>query len=653
MKGWNGVNRGENIERGVSGLLDLVANIRDEELASYDAMLREKILGVAQQHDALFMYVMMHHATVTYYYFIGEDMHFVDRASSNELSSRHLLCLVVEAIQKYREIFGLTLPMNGLRDYNAYAAKIEKDGRDSKFQSDSSRFPGKFNRFEGKTDHQGERNPRGHPGKKLRRVLNIDSRDTSGTNTATHFTSTPALSVTPKPEDAFYGPPPSSTTKQESQEPKSMAVMCHQLPDGTYMPVTKVRLLIDTGNSVETLIPSSLMPFMFNIQKCHEEVFSFNSKEQAAIARYRGELMFLAELDDGSWDYMKIKGLIMDECPDDEIILARNALSNTIELRKGNVRVLQCLLREAARPIALDSDCTTEIIPVNVLSQDLKERDIKIKKASRYQRILRVTTTDSGEKATETGIEAITSLMKDLGISTMGINPQLESALERLILRIHRFVGHAPATIISKLAHYYNVIVSPSEIQGVVESCSTCIHSRKNAKPVKAVTKTHDLTIAYTDITQPTTKDGIHGAKYIACFVDDADEVVYTAVMSKKSQYIHHLVDYLKRNPHIDIIRSDNAPEIIQEKNKDILARNNVILETSAPGSSRSIGKVERTHQTLKKLIEKAMVDMGLHDNPELWPWLVPYATNALNNRFNERIQDIPTHSRNKRLGLG
>lgn len=43
---------------------------------------------------------------------------------------------------------------------------------------------------------------------------------------------------------------------------------------------------------------------------------------------------------------------------------------------------------------------------------------------------------------------------------------------------------------------------------------------------------------------------------------------------------------------------------------------------------------------------------MGLHQNPELWPWFVPYATHALNHRFNERTQAIPMKAYRKRLSL-
>lgn len=121
-----------------------------------------------------------------------------------------------------------------------------------------------------------------------------------------------------------------------------------------------------------------------------------------------------------------------------------------------------------------------------------------------------------------------------------------------------------------KVAQHYGVLLKVNDIQGIIESCSTCIHSRKNAKPLRSIEKSHQLIIAYTDITQPHTKEGINGAKYIATFIDDADEVIYTAVLSKRSQYIYHLVEYLKKNPHIDIIRSDNAPEIIQEKSRQI-----------------------------------------------------------------------------------
>lgn len=43
---------------------------------------------------------------------------------------------------------------------------------------------------------------------------------------------------------------------------------------------------------------------------------------------------------------------------------------------------------------------------------------------------------------------------------------------------------------------------------------------------------------------------------------------------------------------------------------------------------------------------------MGLQHNPELWPWFVTYATNALNHRLNNRTHNIPIESYRKRLGI-
>lgn len=41
--------------------------------------------------------------------------------------------------------------------------------------------------------------------------------------------------------------------------------------------------------------------------------------------------MVLAKMDDGTWDYVKIEGLVVDDCIEDEIILCRQALSSSID----------------------------------------------------------------------------------------------------------------------------------------------------------------------------------------------------------------------------------------------------------------------------------------------------------------------------------
>lgn len=226
--------------------------------------------------------------------------------------------------------------------------------------------------------------------------------------------------------------------------------MCKQLPDGSYVPITKVRLLIDTGNTVETLIPSSLLPYMFELKKCHEEIFSFNTQEGSAVARLRGSLICMTQMNDGSWDFVKISGLVMDECPEDEIILARNALSSTIELRAGNHGHLQCQIAGSLTPICLNEDCSTTVYPIMVPGRELTAHDKQLLKQDQNNRILRVTHLKDGTLQEQNGVRAITSLMEDMGVSSKGISPSHADAIDRLLIRIHRFTGHAHYTIIQK-----------------------------------------------------------------------------------------------------------------------------------------------------------------------------------------------------------
>lgn len=246
----------------------------------------------------------------------------------------------------------------------------------------------------------------------------------------------------------------------------------------------------------------------------------------------------------------------------------------------------------------------------------------------RANRICRVRGQSSKQSVLQFGIEALTEFMKDIGVSHKGINLQDEKAIERLMMRIHRFSGHCSAQVLAKAMSHFDLTVRVSDLSDFIENCDTCRHSKKNAKTISKQERERDLIIAYTDLTQ-LNKEGIGNVKWVATFVDDADEMIFTAPLKRKSDFFHVLVTYLKNFPHIDILRSDNAPEIIQSTTKELLARNNVAHETTAPDSSESIGKVERTHQRIKRLIEKGMVDLGFHDNPELWPWILPYATSA------------------------
>lgn len=75
-------------------------------------------------------------------------------------------------------------------------------------------------------------------------------------------------------------------------------------------------------------------------------------------------------------------------------------------------------------------------------------------------------------------------------------------------------------------------------------------------------------------------------------------------------------------------------------------------LETVAPGYSESNGKVERKHQHLKMITEKFMSDCGCQFAPELWPWFIQAAANAINASWNSKAQGIPADLRRRRLSI-
>lgn len=133
--------------------------------------------------------------------------------------------------------------------------------------------------------------------------------------------------------------------------------------------------------------------------------------------------------------------------------------------------------------------------------------------------------------------------MNDIGVSYKGINLRDEKVVERLIMRIHRYAGHCSASVFVKFAAYYGLTIKLNDISDILTGCDTCRHSKQNAKPVGVVEKDRDLIIAYTDITQPN-KEGIGNMKWFVTFIDDADEMLFTAPLKRKSDFFHVLVTY-------------------------------------------------------------------------------------------------------------
>lgn len=249
---------------------------------SYDALINEKLEGFLQQHDSLMNYVHSNFYNVVFYYPKNGQVQFVDRSGVSDLSCRHRLSLIAEAIQSYRSIFKMNLGMVALRDFNFYAIKLEekekggKDGKTGDHEGHKNHRPHQHKLQ--RNDSSGERP---HYQKKVRKVL-----DGSVVSTPQQQESVMSFS-----SGDYYGPPPSVSVGNQpsSQNGMSSAVMCRQLPDGTFVPVSKVSMLIDTGNSLETLIPSSLLSYFFNIRACNQRIQTFNNQDKGVVAKLRAE----------------------------------------------------------------------------------------------------------------------------------------------------------------------------------------------------------------------------------------------------------------------------------------------------------------------------------------------------------------------------
>lgn len=161
-----------------------------------------------------------------------------------------------------------------------------------------------------------------------------------------------------------------------------------------------------------------------------------------------------------------------------------------------------------------------------------------------------------------------------------------------------------------------------------------------------------DKITAYVDITEPKTARGLQGARYIINFVEDGDETVYAEVLNRKNDALLSITNYLNRYPHINALRVDNAGELTSNAVKDRLMEKIVGLETIAPGVSQSNGKIERKHLHLKQVCEKLMADCGCDMAPELWPWFIVGAVNAINASWNTKIHGVPQERLRRRLGI-
>ena len=175
--------------------------------------------------------------------------------------------------------------------------------------------------------------------------------------------------------------------------------------------------------------------------------------------------------------------------------------------------------------------------------------------------------------------------------------------------------------------------------------CSTCIEAKMtqviNHKPDAKATKI--LELVHSDLCGPLSPASIQGCKYVINFVDDYSGLTTVYFLKAKSDAIHAMRKFIAdMAPYGEIrrLRTDNGGEYTSKEFEELMVKNKIRHEFSAPYSAHQNGTAERSWRTLFNLARAMLLESGLPK--ELWTYAVRHGTFIQNRVHNKQIKMSP-----------
>ena len=223
----------------------------------------------------------------------------------------------------------------------------------------------------------------------------------------------------------------------------------------------------------------------------------------------------------------------------------------------------------------------------------------------------------------------------------------------------HRILGHCNSDDVKKLEGIVDGMkILPSE----KVQCETCILGKqtqnRNREPDERAKKCMEL--VHTDLAGPINPTAKDGFRYAISFVDDYSSATFIYFLKRKSDAPRALSKFLAdarpygpvkellldpqlRDPQlcpVQRLRSDNGGEFISNEFCEILLKNSIKHEKSAPHSPHQNGTVERGWRTLFNMARCLLIESKLPRS--LWTYAVMAAVFIRNRCYHQRTQQTP-----------
>ena len=157
---------------------------------------------------------------------------------------------------------------------------------------------------------------------------------------------------------------------------------------------------------------------------------------------------------------------------------------------------------------------------------------------------------------------------------------------------------------------------------------------------------TERLQLVHCDVAGPMSIPSREGSVYAINFVDDYSGAVIVYFLKAKSDAPRALERFLAdMSPYGEVkrFRSDNAKEFCSREFTDILVKNRIRFETSAPYSPHQNGTAERMWRTLFEMARCLLIEANLPK--KLWNYAVRTAAYIRNRCFCSRSGKTPIES--------
>jgi transposase InsO family protein len=181
----------------------------------------------------------------------------------------------------------------------------------------------------------------------------------------------------------------------------------------------------------------------------------------------------------------------------------------------------------------------------------------------------------------------------------------------------HQRMGHLNVPDVKRLADAKMATGVKYDKRDEIDFCEACVKGKSQRKPFpKKATRRAEkpLQLIHSDVCGPMRTQSIGGARYFVTFIDDCTRYVTAYLMKKKSETLEKFQEYQKwsENFHsrrIQILRSDNGSEYINNDFKRHLRETGISPEFSTPYSSQQNGVPERQNRTLAEMA-RAMLNL-------------------------------------------